>query len=91
MPKRLYAVAYDVADDTRRVKLANLLKSYGERVQLSVFECYLDEKLLQDLKARARRVLDLGQDALRLYPVQGEVEVLGTSPLGAEDPAFVVV
>jgi hypothetical protein len=36
-------------------------------------------------------VLDLGQDALRLYPVQGEVEVLGTSPLGAEDPAFVVV
>jgi CRISPR-associated protein Cas2 len=91
MPKRLYPVAYDVADDTRRVKLANLLKSYGERVQLSVFECYLDEKLLQDLKARARRVLDLGQDALRLYPVQGEVEVLGTSPLGAEDPAFVVV
>lgn len=84
-------MAYDVADDTRRVKLANLLKSYGERVQLSVFECYLDERLLQDLKARARRVLDLGQDALRLYPVQGEVEVLGTGPLGAQDPAFVVV
>ncbi|WP_117236921.1 CRISPR-associated endonuclease Cas2 [Thermus sediminis] len=91
MPKRLYAVAYDVADDTRRVKLANLLKSYGERVQLSVFECYLDEELLQDLKARARRVLDLGQDALRLYPVRGEVEVLGGGPLGAQDPSFVVV
>ena len=38
MGKRLYAVAYDIPDDTRRVKLANLLKSYGERVQLSVFE-----------------------------------------------------
>ncbi|BDG22408.1 hypothetical protein TthSNM17_20700 (plasmid) [Thermus thermophilus] len=35
MGKRLYAVAYDIPDDTRRVKLANLLKSYGERVQLS--------------------------------------------------------
>ncbi len=91
MPKRLYAVAYDVADDARRVKLANLLKSYGERVQLSVFECYLDEKLLQDLMARARRVLDLGQDALRLYPVEGRVEVLGAGPIGAEDPAFLVV
>ena len=43
MAKRLYAVAYDIPDDTRRIKLASLLKSYGERVQLSVFECYLDE------------------------------------------------
>ncbi len=36
--KRLYTIAYDIPDDTRRVKLANLLKSYGERVQLSVFD-----------------------------------------------------
>ena len=70
MGKRLYAVAYDIPDDTRRVKLANLLKSYGERVQLSVFECYLDERLL-----------DLGHDALRIYPVAGQVEVLGVGPL----------
>ncbi|MBW6394676.1 CRISPR-associated endonuclease Cas2 [Thermus sp. SYSU G05001] len=75
--KRLYAIAYDIPDDNRRVKLANLLKSYGERVQLSVFECYLDEKLLDDLRTRARRVLDLSQDALRIYPVGGEVQILG--------------
>ncbi|WP_038056713.1 CRISPR-associated endonuclease Cas2 [Thermus amyloliquefaciens] len=75
--KRLYAIAYDIPDDNRRVKVANLLKSYGERVQLSVFECYLDEDLLNDLRARARRVLDLTQDALRIYPVGGEVHVLG--------------
>ena len=77
MGKRLYAVAYDIPDDTRRVKLANLLKSYGERVQLSVFECYLDEELLNDLRTRARKVLDLSQDALRIYPVSGEVQILG--------------
>ncbi|WP_022799568.1 CRISPR-associated endonuclease Cas2 [Thermus islandicus] len=81
MGKRLYAVAYDIPDDTRRIKLANLLKSYGERVQLSVFECYLDEKLLEDLRTRAQKLLDLGQDALRLYPVAGRVEVLGAGPL----------
>jgi CRISPR-associated protein Cas2 len=81
MAKRLYTVAYDIPDDTRRIKLANLLKSYGERVQLSVFECCLDEKLLEDLRARARRLLDLGQDALRIYPVAGRVEVLGVGPL----------
>jgi CRISPR-associated protein Cas2 len=31
MAKPLYAVAYDIPDDTRRIKMANLLKSYGER------------------------------------------------------------
>ncbi|MFN4073422.1 MAG: CRISPR-associated endonuclease Cas2 [Thermus sp.] len=76
--KRLYAIAYDIPDDTRRVKLANLLKSYGERVQLSVFECYLDEDLLGDLRLRARKLLDLSQDALRIYPIAGEVLILGT-------------
>lgn len=88
--KRLYTIAYDIPDDTRRVKLANLLKSYGERVQLSVFECYLDEGLLEDLKARARRLLDLSQDALRIYGVQGEVQVLGAGPVYGEVD-FVVV
>lgn len=75
--KRLYAIAYDIPDDNRRVKLANLLKSYGERVQFSVFECYLDERLLDDLRTRARRLLDLGQDSLRIYPVKDEVLILG--------------
>lgn len=88
--KRLYAIAYDIPDDSRRVKVANLLKSYGERVQLSVFECYLDEKLVEDLKARARRLLDLSEDALRIYGVHGEVQVLGTGPVYGP-PGFAVV
>ena len=85
--KRLYAIAYDIPDDTRRVKLANLLKGYGERVQLSVFECYLDERLLRDLRARAGRLLDLSQDALRIYPVDGEVLVMGAGRV-VEQEAF---
>ncbi len=90
MEKRLYAIAYDIPDDTRRVKLATLLKSYGERVQLSVFECYLDPKLLEDLKARARKVLDLSEDALRIYPIAGTVEVLGVGPV-VEEARFAVL
>jgi len=55
-----------------------------------VFECYLDEGLLEDLKAWARRLLDLSQDALRIYGVQGEVQVLGAGPVYGEVD-FVVV
>ncbi|MFX8926207.1 CRISPR-associated endonuclease Cas2, partial [Acinetobacter baumannii] len=38
----LYAiVAYDTPSDSRRAKLARLLKGFGERRQFSVFECRL--------------------------------------------------
>lgn len=39
MSGRLHAfvVAYDIADDRRRDRVADLLLSYGERVQASVF------------------------------------------------------
>jgi CRISPR-associated endonuclease Cas2 len=32
---RRYLIAYDVADDGRRVKVAKKLESYGDRVQYS--------------------------------------------------------
>lgn len=37
----LVVVSYDVREDRRRTRLAHTLKDFGERVQLSVFECRL--------------------------------------------------
>jgi CRISPR-associated protein Cas2 len=34
----LVVVVYDIADDKRRLKLANFLEGYGRRVQESAFE-----------------------------------------------------
>ena len=34
---RRHLIAYDVSDDRRRVKVANLLSAHGDRVQFSVF------------------------------------------------------
>lgn len=48
--ERFYTIAYDIPDDGRWVKVANVLKSFGERVQLSVFECWLAPGQLQQLK-----------------------------------------
>ena len=48
-----YAVVYDITDDKERTRIARLLKSYGFRVQKSVFECRLTKadkkKLINDL------------------------------------------
>src|SRR5688572_33242493 len=40
-PRRRLVVAYDVADDGRRERVARVLEDYGVRVQYSVFECVL--------------------------------------------------
>lgn len=34
---RRYLVAYDIADDRRRTRIAHRLQAYGDRVQFSVF------------------------------------------------------
>lgn len=84
----LYVVTYDIADDGTRVKVANLLKSYGERVQLSVFECWLNPREFGDLKHRIRDKIDLANDSVRFYRPQGEVVVLGVGPVPQEEDFF---
>ena len=74
---RLFAIAYDIPSDNRRVRTANVLKSYGERVQYSVFECFLDSKELRELKERLLRVIDEGEDSVRIYPIGTPVDILG--------------
>ncbi|AEB10950.1 CRISPR-associated endonuclease Cas2 [Marinithermus hydrothermalis] len=86
----LYTVTYDVPDDRRRVKIANLLKSYGERVQLSVFECWLNASEVEALKQRLERVMEPSEDSVRIYSVRGAVQVLGVGKITEEENAFIV-
>lgn len=88
--ERFYTIAYDIPDDGRRVKVANVLKSYGERVQLSVFECWLNPAQLEQLKGLLKKRLELSEDGVRIYPVGGTVEVLGVGRV-VEDPDFLVL
>ena len=45
-------VSYDIPEDKRRTKIHSVLKSYGQWMQLSVFEC--DITLTQYAKVRSR-------------------------------------
>ncbi|GIW29290.1 MAG: hypothetical protein KatS3mg070_2653 [Meiothermus sp.] len=88
--ERFYTIAYDIPDDGRRVKVANVLKSFGERVQLSVFECWLAPGQLQQLKQLLQKKLELSQDSVRIYPIGGTVEVLGLGRL-TQSPDFLIL
>lgn len=65
-------VTYDVntensAGQRRLRKVATVCKNYGQRVQLSVFECRVDQAQYETLRAQLLKVIDPKLDSLRLY------------------------
>lgn len=88
-------VTYDISDDRRRTRLAKMLKDYGERVQYSVFECNLNDKLLNNMKKRAEKLLDKELDSLRIYKLtdlqKQEVEIIGNGKVIEDDKDTYIV
>ncbi|AGY58212.1 CRISPR-associated endonuclease Cas2 [Gloeobacter kilaueensis] len=60
-------VSYDIPNDKRRTKIHNALKSYGEWVQFSVFECDLDDTNYARLRARLSALIKPEEDSIRFY------------------------
>ena len=92
---KFYLVCYDVVKDTRRNRVAKLLKGYGLRVQKSVFECLLSDDQLALLKTRIDRTLEPKEDQVRFYPMSGhtrrKVLVMGMQPDRViDDDVFIV-
>ncbi len=62
-----FVVCYDIADDRRRRKIAELLDAYGDRIQESVFELPVDRSLMNKCRDALIDVLDQKQDSLAIY------------------------
>ncbi len=90
-----YVITYDISDDKRRNKLAKILKDFGERVQFSVFECNLNDKLLERFLKRAEKVMDIKEDSLRVYELTEEqkqkVKVYGKGKVIEDDKDVYIV
>ncbi len=62
-----YLLTYDISDDKRRLKIAKIMESVGDRVQHSVFEAYLTQTELDKVLKRVKKVLIEKDDSLRIY------------------------
>ncbi|MGH8477117.1 MAG: CRISPR-associated endonuclease Cas2 [Methylococcales bacterium] len=65
---RLWMISYDIEDDKVRRRVHDVLKDHGERVQFSVFECWLDRPELVELRTRLQEEIQ-DQDSIRWYPL----------------------
>jgi CRISPR-associated protein Cas2 len=61
---RRLLVAYDVANDRRRDRLAVLLQEHGERVQFSVFVVEGRPAAFVRLRGAAEALIDLAEDTV---------------------------
>lgn len=68
----LVLITYDVStvDASGKRRLRNVAKkcvAHGQRVQNSVFECYLDAAQYKQLRSELAQIIELEQDSLRFY------------------------
>lgn len=77
-------VCYDVdtqsPEGRRRLRhVATICKDYGQRVQLSLFECSIPPRYLEELRARLVQAICTERDSLRIYhlPDNSKVETYG--------------
>lgn len=60
-------VSYDIVKDKTRTQVMKFLKNYGFRIQLSVFECDLDENMYERMKKGVEELIDPKEDRVRYY------------------------
>jgi CRISPR-associated protein Cas2 len=75
---RRHLIAYDVADDRRRVKIANFLSAHGDRVQYSVFVVDCRPAKLIRIRAQLANLIRADEDSILLCD-------LGSPDLAARD------
>jgi CRISPR-associated protein Cas2 len=89
-----YVIVYDIPDNKRRKKVADLLEGYGKRVQYSVFECILTKIKYKELQKRLKKIFKSGEDSLRFYPLSAhtlsQVETWGHPPLSSPPTSTII-
>lgn len=68
-PKRLWIIAYDVADPRRLRKAARRCLDFGARQQGSLYECNLDPSAFNRLWKDLQKILQPEADSLVAYPI----------------------
>ncbi len=80
----LVVISYDVEDDRHRNRVHDVLIAHGTWVQYSVFECFLTQRELVQLRGQLLALIDVKTDSVRIYRLCGScerrIEVIGGEP-----------
>jgi len=94
MEQRFWLACYDVRNDKRLRRVARIMQRYGNRIQKSVFECWLTEKTFAEMTGEVEKTMDKKNDSLRLYtlcePCRNLCESQGKTPIQEVKQFYIV-
>lgn len=76
---RRYLVAYDIVSDRRRTRVADLLGSFGDRIQFSVFILDIRPARLIRLRQQVIEKIDLEEDSILICDLGPNDKTSGSS------------
>jgi CRISPR-associated protein Cas2 len=79
-------IVYDIPNNKKRTKLAHFLEGYGDRVQFSVFECFITLEEMRQLAEKVKTKVDPTEDNVRFYWLSSEAQSLVIT-IGSETPS----
>ena len=92
-----FVVCYDIADDARRRRVADVLDVHGDRVQKSVFKIAASAQLFQTCLEEIKRCLNPEEDRLAAFSLCSSCDLnaicIGASaaePRTGEETIFLV-
>lgn len=65
--KKFIVIAYDISNTKRRNRVVKILRQYGVRVNLSVFECMLTDRQFENLKSTIADIANTAHDRIIYY------------------------
>lgn len=87
-------MVYDIKDDKRRGRVAKTMEDYGKRVQYSVFECNLNDKILGNMQNKLSSIIDDEDDKIRIYRLCNSclmtVQILGNGEITEDDEVYII-
>ncbi len=89
MKRRLYLIAYDITKAKRLNRVRKFLKGFSTGGQKSVFECFLTEGELNEVRSILLGLIDASEDRVHIFSMDGASRThtlgIGVAP---HDPAF---
>lgn len=67
--ERVYIVTYDISGSKHWRQVFRTMQNYGERLQLSVFQCRLSRRRRAELEAKLRELVRVGIDHVLLIDI----------------------
>jgi CRISPR-associated protein Cas2 len=92
MDRTLYLIAYDITDNRRLNNVRHLLKGYSTGGQKSVYECFLTDGELNDVRDELGILIDEESDRVHIFTMDGRsrTHTLGIA-LQPKDPEYFYV